>query len=139
MQVDKVYYAHHMWKYGTPIEEYELSLIRAYFKEWQGINPSTDIAQVDLDKGRDGAAVMQDCLQTVAQCDALVFSSVNGVIGWGIYDEVAKFFEPHPDDPVYYIDHDGVRPIKQQHLELARTYRKDEYAWTAYAHVLEIK
>ena len=42
-----IYYAHHQWKYGTKIEQYELDLIRRYFPKARICNPATDIDNVD--------------------------------------------------------------------------------------------
>lgn len=81
----KIYYAHHLWKYNTLIEEYEINLIREAFPTASIVNPNTDIAQ-----GRDEAKIMLDCIETVKQCDAIVFSSINGAVGKGVVDEVSN-------------------------------------------------
>ena len=36
------YYAHHQWKYGTQIEQYEIDLIKRYFPGDAIFNPATD-------------------------------------------------------------------------------------------------
>ena len=36
------YYAHHQWKYGTQIEQYEIDLIKRYFLGDAIFNPATD-------------------------------------------------------------------------------------------------
>ena len=41
----KVYYAHHIWKYGTPIEDYELDCIKKRFEDAEIINPRTNLPQ----------------------------------------------------------------------------------------------
>lgn len=95
-----IYYAHHLWKYDTPIESYEIELIRKTFPEATIINPNSEIKQ-DLDE----AAIMSGCIETVKRCDAVVFSSVSGVIGKGVFDEIASAKE------VYYIKNNGVVPF----------------------------
>lgn len=93
----KIYYAHHRWKYNTPIEEYEIGLIRKTFPGATIINPNTDIQQ-----DRAETEIMRNCIATVKVCDATVFSSVDGVIGKGVFDEVAN------SKTVYYIHNDAV-------------------------------
>ena len=56
-----IYYAHHQWKYGTKLEQYELDLIRRYFPKARICNPATDIDNVD----RSEEDIMRDCLDTV--------------------------------------------------------------------------
>ena len=41
----KIYYAHHVWKYGTPIEDYELECIKKKFDSAEIINPRTSLPQ----------------------------------------------------------------------------------------------
>ena len=43
--LNKIYYAHHLWKYNTPIEEYELNVIKRYFPYHEIINPNGYIEQ----------------------------------------------------------------------------------------------
>ena len=43
--MNKIYYAHHLWKYNTPIEEYELNVINRYFPYHTIINPNGHIEQ----------------------------------------------------------------------------------------------
>jgi len=88
----KVYYAHHLWKYNTPIEIYELELIHRTFPNAIIVNPNTDIEQ-----NRDESEIMIDCISSVESCDAIVFSSMDGVIGRGVFDEVKSA------KSVYYI------------------------------------
>lgn len=106
----KIYYAHHRWKYGTEIETYEQNLIKATFPEATVVNPSRDIAAISywLDKDPkyhpDDEFIMDQCLTEVASSDILVFSSVDGVIGRGVYEEVLK--AEVLGKRVYYIYHD---------------------------------
>lgn len=88
----RIYYAHHLWKYNTTIEQYEIDLIKKTFPEAKIVNPNTDIEQ-----NREESEIMSDCIESVESCDALVFSSLDGVIGKGIFDEINNARE------VYYI------------------------------------
>lgn len=81
-----IYYAHHRWKYHTKIEEYELDLIRQYFPTATIFNPSEHL---DVE-GRSEEDIMKDCLDTVRKCDFFIFSSMDGVIGKGVYEELQE-------------------------------------------------
>jgi hypothetical protein len=93
----KVYYAHHMWKYYTKIEDYKVSLI----KKCLGIKTNVFNPSVDLPQNRPYSEIMPMCFDVIKQCDGLVFSSVNGVVGKGVVSEVelAKSLKL----PIYYI------------------------------------
>lgn len=82
-----IYYAHHQWKYGTKIEAYEIDLIKRYFPNANIFNPSTDLI---LPPSSDEVTVMKHCLEAVRNSDILVFSSMDGVIGTGVYQEVKE-------------------------------------------------
>jgi alpha-glucosidase (family GH31 glycosyl hydrolase) len=85
-----------MWKYGTKLEEYEIELIKTYFNEYEIFNPNTDIHQDDTDE-----SIMDKCLRAVRECDVLVFSSLSGVVGKGVTQEVDLALEDGKD--VYLI------------------------------------
>lgn len=95
-----IYYAHHQWKYGTQVEQYELDLIKRYFPEDTVFNPSTDLL-TDLSLGED--AIMKECLERVRNSDILVFSSMDGVVGTGVYHEIEEARKEGKF--VYYIYH----------------------------------
>lgn len=80
-----VYYAHHQWKYGTKVEQYELEVISRYFPHANVFNPATDLLSTNCG---DEKVIMEECLDTVANSDILVFSSMDGMIGIGVYTEV---------------------------------------------------
>lgn len=84
-----IYYAHHQWKYGTKIEEYEIDLIRHYFPLSKLFNPATDLHCVKYDLA-DETTIMNECLNTVECSDIFVFSSMDGVIGKGVYEEAKR-------------------------------------------------
>lgn len=92
----KIYYAHHLWKYNTKIEEYELDVIKRYFPNAEIINPNGYIEQ-----GREESVIMKDCLEVIENCNILIFSSVNGVVGRGVVDEFNKASKLRL--PIYYI------------------------------------
>lgn len=92
----KIYYAHHLWKYNTPIEEYELLVINNFFKDAEIINPNGNI-----DQSKAENQIMVDCLSRIKDVDALVFSSMSGVVGHGVYDEVNNAFKLKKN--VYYL------------------------------------
>lgn len=81
----KIYYAHSRMKYNTMIERYELALIRKKFPDAEIINPN---GEVDQTAGEE--AIMQECLKLVDSCDMLVFSSVDGIVGKGVMQEVER-------------------------------------------------
>lgn len=82
----KIYYAHHTWKYGTPIEEYELQVIRDCFEceeDFEIVNPKETLPQ-----GSPEHEIMQKAHEAIGGCDTLVFSTVSGMIGHGVFNEV---------------------------------------------------
>lgn len=79
----KIYYAHHLWKYNTNIEKNEIDLIKECFPSAKLINPNTDIKQ-----DRESESIMLDCFKLISDCNVLIFSAVNGIIGKGIYREI---------------------------------------------------
>ena len=79
----KIYYAHHLWKYGTPIEQYELNIIKKAFPDAEIFNPSTDIP-----RGLQDDEAMILCIDALSGCNALVFSDLSGVVGKGVMEEI---------------------------------------------------
>ncbi len=79
----KVYYAHHIWKYDTPIEEYELDCIKGCFEDAEIINPRTALPQ-----GKSESEILKAAYEAIKDCDALVFSTVSGMIGHGVFNEI---------------------------------------------------
>lgn len=98
-----IYYAHHQWKYGTRTEDYELKLIRRYFPNADIFNPATDLVSIKED---GEAIIMDECLKTIEDCDILVFSSLDGTVGSGVYQEVEKAKEL--GKTIFYIYHDSL-------------------------------
>ena len=81
-----IYYAHHQWKYDTKIEAYELALIERYFPYAAIFNPSIDLKTKDCG---DEEKIMAECLETVERSGFVVFSSMDCMVGKGVYEEVA--------------------------------------------------
>lgn len=79
-----IYYAHHTWKYGTPIETYEIECIKDKFHDVDIINPRTSLPQ---DKSE--SEILQAAYDTIRGCDAVVFSTVSGMVGHGVFNEIA--------------------------------------------------
>jgi nucleoside 2-deoxyribosyltransferase len=94
------YYAHSVYKYNTEIEKYEMSLIPG-----DVINPN---GIVDQDKSEK--EIMLDCYKLIDKCDCLVFSSVDGVLGRGVANEITYAF--FRNIPIYYLHSNKLIPIK---------------------------
>jgi hypothetical protein len=92
----KIYYAHHMYKYNTLIEKYEIELIQKYLSEYEIINPNGSI-----NPQKSEHEIMNDCFNIIDNSSALVFSSMDGVVGKGVHDEVNHAIETKKD--IYYI------------------------------------
>lgn len=119
-----IYYAHHQWKYGTKIEQYELDLIRRYFPKARICNPATDIDNVD----RTEEDIMRDCLETVKNSDIIVFSAVDGCIGRGVYQEVT--YADKYDKIIFFINHDQLISVKGYSLKRVKSAHGDRiYAY----------
>lgn len=106
----KIYYAHHLWKYGTDIEVWEQNLIAEHFPQCEIVNPNGAIEQ-----GRPEEDIMADCLQMVRACDALVFSSLSGVIGQGVMQEIEE--ATRHGLPVWYIHHGTIERPDTLYIE----------------------
>lgn len=118
-----IYYAHHQWKYGTKVEEYELDLIKRYFPKATIFNPSTDLV---TPKEMGEEAIMMECLAVVNNSDILVFSSMDGVVGTGVFHEVREARKA--GKLVFYIFHGKLQtdfrldPIFDKSIRTDRTY-----------------
>ena len=97
-----IYYAHHQWKYGTKVEEYELNLIKRYFPYAKIFNPATDLIHT-----KSELEIMEECLETVNNSDIIVFSSMDGVVGIGVYTEVME--AQKKGKLILYINQDELR------------------------------
>lgn len=106
----KIYYAFHQWKYDTEIEEFELDIIRKKLPEYQVFNPSKDFT---FSEDMSEKEIMLECLNKVEGCDALVFSSLSGIVGRGVYSEVRCALVNNKE--VYYLKQDKL--IKIDYIE----------------------
>lgn len=98
-----IYYAHHQWKYGTKIEQYEIDLIKRYFPDSVVFNPATELT---TDPALGEEAIMEECLERVRNSDIVIFSSMDGVVGTGVYHEVQEARKNGKF--VYYIFRNGL-------------------------------
>lgn len=80
-----IYYAHHQWKYGTKIEDYELDMIKRYFPHAEIFNPATDLRSKD---SGDEDVIMEECINKVLDSDIVIFTTMDSMIGIGVYQEV---------------------------------------------------
>lgn len=95
----KVYYAHHSWKYKTPIEAYEIELLRSAFRtdSYRIINPREFV-----DQSSPESEIMKQCYDLINECDCLVFSTVSNMIGQGVFNELA--YAMNKRLPIYRIN-----------------------------------
>lgn len=117
----KIYYAHHLWKYNTDIEKYELDIIKRYFPNAEIINPNEHIEQ-----GREESIIMKDCLGVIESCNILIFSSINGVVGRGVVDEFNKASKL--ELPIYYIMDNILYDARQYSFKLTNSGNNRLYA-----------
>ncbi|MDD3041311.1 hypothetical protein [Bacteroides sp.] len=78
-----IYYAHHIWKYGTKIEDFELFVINKHFHDSYIHNPA-----VFVNPNESEESIMRDCFSKIDASDALVFSDLSGVAGKGVISEI---------------------------------------------------
>ena len=103
----KIYYAHHIWKYNTDIEKYEIQLIKKYFPNDIIINPNGDLGYTE-NCGLTENEIMKICLAT--DYDSLIFSSMDNLVGHGVVDEVNKAFSLNK--VVYYLNSNQIIKIR---------------------------
>ena len=80
----RIYYAHHQWKYGTKVEEFEIEMIRKAFPKMDIFNPATDLKTDGLSEEE----IMKQCLKEVDTSDFVVFTTMDGYIGKGVLEEI---------------------------------------------------
>ena len=101
-----IYYAHHQWKYGTQIEQYEIDLIKRYFPGDTIFNPATELT-TDHSLGEE--AIMDECLERIRNSDNVIFSSMDGVVGTGVYHELEEARKNGKF--IYYIFRNGLHSV----------------------------
>lgn len=123
--MNKIYYAHHLYKYNTKIEEYELDLIKNLLAKYEILNPNGDIEHDDL---KNEAKIMEKCLSCISDDNIMgtVFSSVDGVVGKGVYDEVNHTKELNKE--IYYIFNNTIIKLKDVKFTLTNKNNNRFYA-----------
>ncbi len=94
------YYAHSIYKYNTDIEKYEISLITDCV-----VNPNGAV-----DQSKSEEEIMRECFALIDKCNSLAFSSVDGVIGKGVADEIT--YALMNNKAVYYIHNNKLNKIR---------------------------
>ena len=93
----KIYYAHHVWKYDTPIENFEIKCIERQFKDAVIVNPRTTIPQ-----DQPESVILDYAYKALDDCEAIVFSTFSGMIGHGVFNEIIYAF--NAGKKVYQLD-----------------------------------
>lgn len=116
-----IYYAHHLYKYDTRIEEHELGLIKRDLSRYEIINPNGDIVHSDLSSEQ---IIMDKCLSEISREDVegVVFSSLNGVVGLGVFQEVN--YAISLNKKIYYIQNNNVKEVNSIEFELTNDSRR---------------
>jgi len=83
----KIFYSHSVYKYDTQIEDMELRIIKKAFPNAEIINP-----HFEVNREKEEVDILKDCKDIIETCDALVFSTLSGVIGIGCLEEIQKAF-----------------------------------------------
>lgn len=116
-----IYYAHHVWKYNTEIENYELEIIKKHFLNPDIINPNGMV-----DQSMTECQIMSECLKLVSCSDVLVFSSISGVVGKGVVDEVKQ--AQVKNVKVYYLSNNKLKAFKGMFTTIPNSTTKRIYA-----------
>lgn len=115
----KIYYAHHIWKYNTKIEEYEIELIKRYFPNKVILNPNGGLGYTE-NQFKLGliteSEILDICMKAVKESNILIFSSMNGVIGKGVWEEI-KTAESN-GIPIYYLHNNALLEYKNCKISL---------------------
>lgn len=110
-----IYYAHHLWKYNTEIEKYEIDLIKANYPDADILNPNGCLGYTEKSNLTE-AQIMDICFAAIHNSDVLIFSSVNGVVGKGVTDEVTLAKQLRI--PIFYIDKNELNIAKEVKFEV---------------------
>lgn len=102
--MNRIYYAHHIWKYGTEIENYEIKIINESKIKGEVLNPSTNIEQ-----NSNEMQIMKECYKMIDECNIIVLSSLSGIIGKGVFNEV--IYAIKNKKKVYYIKNGKIKRI----------------------------
>jgi hypothetical protein len=86
----KLYYSHSKKIYGTREEWEQLDFLRAYFPDFEIINPNGGIPGYFNDTE---LFIMRRCLRTVRSCSLVVATEYKGFLGKGVYLEIKEALE----------------------------------------------
>lgn len=107
----KIYYAHHLWKYDTKIEQYEINLVKDYFILNNKVNPIIINPNGGVNKNQTEKDIMKQCLGLVRDSEAVVFSSINEIVGRGVWSEVKEAISNNKE--IYYIHKGGLIKLEK--------------------------
>ena len=117
----KIFYSHHLYKYGTKIEEMEIRMIKEQFPDAEIFNPATDI-----DQNMPTENIMQECVKQVNSSDVVVFSTLSGLIGKGCFTEISEAFRA--GIPLFVISGNSVVKVDNFSYHLTKSGNNREYA-----------
>lgn len=106
MKEKKIYYAHHQWKYDSKIEHHEIEIIAKTFIGEEIINPNGTLIQENTE-----GEIMLQAFNIINECDIFVYSTLSGVIGKGLLQELlfaqsaSKEIWELCDGKLCYVDH----------------------------------
>lgn len=100
MSKNLTYYAHSIFKYNTDVERYELSLIPGHI-----VNPNGYVDQTQSE-----TEIMKACFELIDKCNSLAFSSLDGVLGKGVVEEIEYAIKR--GKPVYYIYNNQLNKVR---------------------------
>lgn len=128
-KVDIVYYAHSKMKYDTECEQKEIDIIKEVFHNSVIINPNGWIYN---HKRED--IIMQQCFKFILNSDIVVFSSIDNVVGRGVYEEVE--YALRHNKKVYYLNDCGCIEdfTKKDFHKIELLYNKTK-SWVDYARI----
>lgn len=128
-KVDIVYYAHSKMKYDTECEQKEIDIIKEVFHNSVIINPNGWIYN---HKRED--IIMEQCFRFILNSDIVVFSSIDSVVGRGVYEEVEYALRHNKE--VYYLNDCGSIEdfTKKDFYKIELLYNKTK-SWVNYARI----
>ena len=91
-----------------------MDLIHAKFKDSIIVNPNGDIDFSPF--GGDIEEEMEECYRVIEECDAVVFSSLSGIVGRGVVGEVNKAIELGKN--LYYLENDTIKKVETLNFKL---------------------
>lgn len=77
--------------------------------------------------------IMKICLNSIDNCDVLIFSSMNGVIGRGIYQEIERM--KFLNKPIYYIHNNKLYDFVGSYINIEIIIENENISNIVYANV----